>query len=407
MIFHRSAAWGWGIGFIVLAMVYPPATAAPPGEQLIDRVSKAYRDLDYYDATLHMTLAQTQGRWTNAMSGDIFISLDRPGNRLLVDMPDHLLVADGQKLFYRNAGIAGKHLEIDTSSPLTCEWLVQQVPELAYPATPTDLAFLIATDPLAFVSSGAAGAPATLPPDPDDTQNRPRIEVALQAGTMTLTIDPGTHLIDKAVIDVDTTTMNAPPGSGMSYTFDIKVNSTDQPIADDRFVFDTTGSIASQSMQHMMASGANAPHPLIGKDTPGLNLPDINGLDHDIAVDDADAKVIVLDFWATWCPPCVAALPGLQEVYDWAQAEGKPVAIYAVNQGETVEEVKQFWKDKGLTIPVLMDENFTAGQSFHVTGIPQTVIIADGKVQHIHEGYGPGLEDQIKAEVEALLKQQP
>ncbi len=379
------------------------AAAAPPGEQLIDKVSQAYRDIDQYDATLHLTIAQTQGRWTNSQTGDIYIALDRAGNRLLIDSPDQFLVADGQKLFYRHAQIAGKHLELDAVSPLTCEWIVQQAPLMAIPSAPTDFAFLLATDPLSFVSEGAAGAPATLPPDPDDPQKRPRIEAALQAGTMTLTIDPGTHLIDQAVINVDTTTMNVPSGTTMSYTFDIEVHSTSQPVADDRFVFDTTGSIASPSMQHMMASGTNAPHPLIGKDTPDLNLPDINGIDHDIAVDDPDAKVIVLDFWATWCPPCIAALPGLQEVYDWAQAEGKPVAIYAVNQGETVEVVKQFWEDMGLSIPVLMDENFTTSESYHVTGIPQTVIIANGKVQHVHEGYRSGLEDQIKAEIEALL----
>ena len=63
----------------------------------------------------------------------------------------------------------------------------------------------------------------------------------------------------------------------------------------------------------------------------------------------------------------------------------------------------QFWQEKGLTIPVLMDENFIAAKPFHVTGIPQTVIIANGKVQHVHEGFGPGMGAQIKAEIEALL----
>jgi peroxiredoxin len=379
------------------------AAAAPPGEQLIDKVTQAYRDIDQYDATLRLTISQSRGRWTNSQVGDIFIALDRPGNRLLVDTPDQRLVADGQKLFYRFSNIPGKHLEAAAVSPLTCEWIIQQAPPMAFPTTPADLAFLLATDPLSFVSDGAAGAPATLPPDPADPLNRPRIEIALQAGTMTLTIDPATQLIDKVFVDVDTAAMNVPFGATMSYTFDIDVHSTDQTIADDRFAFDTTGSIASPSMQHMMASGSNAPHPLTGQPAPPLNLPDIDGNDHDIAVDDANAEVIVLDFWATWCPPCVAALPGLQKVYDWAQTEGQPVAIYAVNQGETVEEVRQFWEDKGLSIPVLMDENFTAAASYQVSGIPQTVIIADGKVRHVHVGYAPGMEDQIKAEVEALL----
>lgn len=398
---NRHAAWITGV-CLVISVLCGPAVAAPPGEQLIDKVVKAYRDLEHYDATLHLTMSQTQGRWTATQQGDYFVALDRPADRLLIDAPGQLLVADGQKLLYRTDEMPGKHLDSAAVSPLTSQWVMQQAPGLSFPAFPTDVTFLLSDDPIAVVSQGTAGAPATLPPDPEDAQQRPRIRFAVQSGTLTMTIDPATHLIDRVVIDADTSVMGAPAGVTMSFTFDIKVNST-ETVEDDRFAFDTTGSVASPSLQHMMASGSNAPHPLTGKPTPGLSLPDIDGNEHDIAVDDADAKVIVLDFWATWCGPCVAALPELQAVYDWARVDGKSVAIYAVNQGETVDEVKQFWTDKGLSIPVLMDENFTAAQSYQVNGIPQTVVIAHGKVRHVHVGYGPGMAGRLKAEIEALL----
>jgi thiol-disulfide isomerase/thioredoxin len=400
----RPAVGVWSVCLVMLAS-FGQAVAAPPGEQLIDKVVKAYQDIQQYDATLHFTMRYTQGRWTMSQQGDFFIAADRPGNKLQIDTPDQLVVANGSKLFYRTNQIPGKHLEVDEVTPLTFEWVVQQAQGLAFPALPPDVAFLLGTDPLAFLSQGAAGAPATIPPDPDDPAQRPRIQGALQMGTITLTINPTTNLIDKAVVDVDAAAMGAPAGMSMAYMFDVEVHSVDQPIPDDRFAFDTTGSVASPSMQHMMASGSNAPHPLTGQPVPPLKLPDLDGKEHDIAVDDAAAKVIVLDFWATWCGPCVQALPELQSVYDWAQKEGKSVAIYAVNQGETVDEVKQFWQDKGLSIPVLMDENMTAAQSFMVQGIPQTVIIADGKVQEVHVGYAPGIGEQLKAEIEKLLSE--
>ena len=377
--------------------------AQPPGGQLIDKVRQAYRDIDFYDATVHLSLKQVQGRWTNIQSADYFVAFDRPDNRLLIDGPDQLVVCDGSKLYYRTVHIPGKHLEVDMTSPLTSEWIVQQTPDLVYPAFPTDMAFLLSDDPLQFVSQGAAGAPATLPPDPDDPLKRPRIESALQVGKLILTIDPKSFLIDQAKVEADTVQMGLPFGTEMSYTFNIDVHNTDELADTDRFVFDTANSKASPSMQYMMASGANAPHPLVDQPAPALNLPDIDGNAHDIAVDDKEAQVIVLDFFATWCGPCVMALPDLQKVYDWVQTEGKPVAIYAVNQGETVEEVKQFWADNNLSIPVLMDENFTAGQSYHANTIPQTVIIANGKVTQVHGGYAPGMEDQLKAEIKALL----
>jgi len=391
------------VAMTVIGMVGADTSAQPPGEQLIDKVMRAYQQTDHYDATLTMTLKTTLGRWTNTQSAEIYVALDRPGNRLMIDLPDQMLVVDGKTLFYRADQFPGKHLEIDAVTPLTGEWVMEQAPGLIYPAVPTDIAFLLSVDPLLLVSQGAAGAPATVPADPDDPSKRPRIETALQAGRLALTVDPATFLIDRAVVDVDRVQMNLPRGSTMSYTFEIDVHDAVTPVADGRFVFDTTNSKPSKSLQQMMASGSNRPHPLVDQAAPGLKLPTIDGLDHDIAVDDQDAKVIVLDFWATWCGPCVRALPGLQEVYDWAQEEGKPVAIYAVNQGETAEVVKQFWEDHGLTIPVLMDEEFAAAGAYQVSGIPQTVIIADGVVRYVHVGYGKGMEEQIKAEIEGLL----
>jgi thiol-disulfide isomerase/thioredoxin len=400
---QRSAARMSIFGVMALALGWQSAFAAPPGEQLIQQVTKAYQDIQQYDATLRIAISQSQGRWTTTQQGECYVTLDRPGSRLLVDMPDQIIVADGRKLFFRTSQIPGKHLEVDAVSPLSCEWIAQHVQGMTFPQLPIDFAFLLSNDPLAILSQGAAGTPITLPPDSDDADKRPRIQAALQAGTLTLTIDPKTYLIDKAVVEVDTKALGAPAGAVMSYTFDIEIHSVGEPLEADRFAFDTASSKASPSLQHMMASGSNAPNPLVDQATPPLNLPDIDGNDHDIAIDDPDAKVIVLDFWATWCPPCVAALPELQEVYDWAKDNGKEVAFYAVNQGETVEEVKRFWADNNLTIPVLMDENFTAGSDFQVTGIPQTVIISDGKVKSVHVGYRAGFGEQMKAEIEGLL----
>ena len=386
---------------LIYALISPAVFAAPPGQQLTDQVKQAYQNTDQYDATVRFQLAQIQGRWTITQAGDYFIAVDKSKDSFVLDAPDQLLVADGDNLYYRNEQLPGKHLQAELPDDLTMEWVLEQVPYVTQPLLPTDIAMLLATDPFAVISDGASQTPATLPAAENDPKSRPRIQIAMQAGTLTLTINPDTYLIDSAVVDVDTTMLGAPAGTSMSYRMDFDVHGTNQPLGDDRFTFDTTNSQGSPTMQEMVASGSNAPHPLEGQPTPALNLPDVEGDDYDIAGD--DAQVIVLDFWATWCGPCVAALPELQEVYDWAQNEGKPIAIYAVNQGETVEQVKQFWQDQGLSIPVLMDSEFVSSQAFQVNGIPQTVIIADGKVQTVHVGYVPGIGEQIKAEIQGLL----
>ena len=226
---QRLTVWMPVLGLVVLSLGWQAAFAQPPGEQLIDQVIQAYRDIQQYDATLHLAMRQTQGRWTSSQEGDFLVVLDRPGNRLLIDAPDQFLVTDGQKLYYRSTQLPGKHLELDVTAPLTCEWIAQQVPTVAFPSVPTDFAFLLSDDPLAFVSQGAAGDPSTLPPDPEDPEQHPRIQSALQAGILTLTIDPKTYLIDKAVVDVDAIALGLMRGTTMTYTFDKSEATTNSP----------------------------------------------------------------------------------------------------------------------------------------------------------------------------------
>jgi len=118
---------------------------------------------------------------------------------------------------------------------------------------------------------------------------------------------------------------------------------------------------------------------------------------------EVDADVVVLDFWATWCPPCREGLPRIQTVADWAKQEGKSVAVFAVNVGETADKATDFWLEQGFTMSVVMDEQSQAATAYGVQGIPQTVVIAKGKVVNVHVGLGPNLEQTLKDEINAAI----
>ena len=151
-------------------------------------------------------------------------------------------------------------------------------------------------------------------------------------------------------------------------------------------------------------AGGGGGHPLQGQPAPAIDLAMMDGGEFKLSELPAD-EVIILDFWATWCPPCREGLPHLQAVADWAEAEGKPVKVFAVNVQETPAEAKAYWQQEGLTLPVVMDARGQASQAYGVTGIPQTVLIHNGQVKGVHVGFNPQMQSQLKREIEAILSE--
>lgn len=83
-------------------------------------------------------------------------------------------------------------------------------------------------------------------------------------------------------------------------------------------------------------------------------------------------KITVINFWATWCPPCQEEMPDL-EIF--AQRNGQKINFYAVNLHESEGKIKSFMNENKYTMPVLLDKDGTIGKRFQVTAIPTTIII--------------------------------
>ena len=83
-------------------------------------------------------------------------------------------------------------------------------------------------------------------------------------------------------------------------------------------------------------------------------------------------KMTIINFWATWCPPCREEMP---ELDNFAQKHGQTVAFYAINIQESSDKVGEFLKQGKYTMPVLLDKDGAVAKKFRVNAIPTTIVV--------------------------------
>jgi peroxiredoxin len=144
-------------------------------------------------------------------------------------------------------------------------------------------------------------------------------------------------------------------------------------------------------------------HPLLGQMAPTFAVDTLE--DGSATLADAAGSVLVVDFWASWCPPCVEGLPVLRDaVQSFADAD-VPVRLIAMNVQEDPATIRQFLDEQGLTdLTVGLDPDGTVAQAYGVQGIPQTVVInPDGRVSAVHVGFHDGTAAKLQEDIEQAI----
>jgi peroxiredoxin len=234
----------------------------------------------------------------------------------------------------------------------------------------------------------------------------PTLELTLpNKMVVTMLFHPQTHLLrqartnvkpmleERGTPDVKTATMV------VDYTT-VKADA-DASVKDDQFAWAPPQGAKDLADAPPEGATAGAASELEGKPAPGFAIQDMN--DKTVSLKDLKGKVVVLDMWATWCPPCRASLPHLDKLYD--ETKDKGVAVYAVNLQEDKDDVQSFIKQTNLKTPVLLDKDGKVAEAYKASAIPQTIVIGkDGNVAKVFIGFNPEQSPQKLKDAVALAQ---
>jgi peroxiredoxin len=141
---------------------------------------------------------------------------------------------------------------------------------------------------------------------------------------------------------------------------------------------------------------------LVGKPAPPFTLELLGGGKFDLARN--KGKVVVLDFWATWCGPCMQSMPQVDRVVREFRERKQDVQLIAVNLQEPAGQIKPVLERHKLDLTVALDRDGIIADKYGATAIPQTVIVGrDGSVARLFVGSSPRFEEQFREALHAVV----
>lgn len=140
-----------------------------------------------------------------------------------------------------------------------------------------------------------------------------------------------------------------------------------------------------------------------GAPAPDFSYPTLRG--DTLALADLRGQVVLLNIWATWCPPCVREMPSMQRLYDELRADGLRVVAVSVDAPGALRDVRSFVHELGLGFDILLNPAGSIQDAYAVTGLPTTFLIdTEGRIRRKVIGGTDWMSAENVESVRALLE---
>lgn len=142
------------------------------------------------------------------------------------------------------------------------------------------------------------------------------------------------------------------------------------------------------------------------KTLPKVNVKDLKGNTVDFSSLRNDDKPMIIDFWATWCVPCIRELNNIHKVYEqWQKETGVKFIAVSIDDARTTKKVAPFVAGRGWKFDFYLDENSDLKRAMGVTNPPHTFVVnSRGEIIWEHAGYAEGGEEEIIKKVRELIE---
>ncbi len=137
----------------------------------------------------------------------------------------------------------------------------------------------------------------------------------------------------------------------------------------------------------------------VGKPAPEFQLTDLGG--SKVSLSQFRGKIVLLDFWATWCQPCRESMPEMENLQKKYSSQ---LTLLAINVSEAPDEVRSFLQRERIHSRVLLDQDGAVSNAYRIMAIPMQVLIdRDGVIRNVNMGGGFGLGRRLGAQIDKLI----